>query len=877
MGNFNFEDFAQTDFNLDNLGVQFGIPACIMNMSKDLLQLLPSPQLGAVSTKLTDGIGSANEDITRIKRQIARSLGIFEIDTFTGKFVLGTGYKTGDKDNKLSDFVGTAQEFLSGGYNMYQNIATPVNQVIDLLNCVGQLRKFDKLQDTGKQGVNKLMIESMIPKLQDSQNFIDKATTQLNTINSVLEVRRLDPSQEPIYNTSVGVITGDDLILHENLASIFINPSPDNSPIFDLIFGPPVSTNGQYILSVDGLYYDSQSGGLPVVSGVIPPGESYLFNFAPNLGGKGQSISLDALSQYADTIFDPNILDDGQDIKIFYDEDNFIQVLEGQKNKQIYDLSANITDLILSGYDPSSAVVINFTQSLYSTAAKHQEKINRRKKQIEIAVRIPQLYGASFAFSPGEIPINDFSYLVSANFAPALERQTPLIFERAEVNDIVLPLRPKFVKAAQTTFAPTITPLLVPFVDEGGIIFSLSGNVSSTSPFMVNLTNGIATDSLIAVYNFLNSKVVSPGSTEFNVINHKVKPEASGQSFIQNAQLIAQDSSSVFLSGLGIPYLQGMTRLSTATVGAISGIGSVIILPQTTEYQNLTYSPEGFAIDLWTYIPRFYTTPGWQAGTSTSALYKILLGCENTGGTFTSNNPNKIFLDTNSNSVRGMLIGFTRDKFLLSGTVNIDSGPDYTLSDGISFFMAPTKSVNVSDVNFVLNATDCNTPSGIPRSSKVKMNISPGSAIDKQFIHIVVNVTPSKDLIETYMEGVLANTDSISNVFGVPVYTPIQLPSFTTSSSFTYNLSTTGNSLFANGPNLGSFFTPFVVGGGWTDGMRFNAAGIPAGNFMGINSGVGSGLFGHIGSLKFYKRALSQLEIISNYRAQKAFFKNIKI
>src|SRR5689334_24205634 len=145
MTNYNFEDFAKTDFSLDNLGVQYGVPACIMNMAKDLLQLIPSPQLGSVSNKLTDGIGSANEDITRIKRQIARSLGIFEIDTFTGKFVLGTGYKTGDKNNKLSDFVGTVQEFLSGGYNLYQNVAVPVQQIMGLLNCVGQLRKFDKL------------------------------------------------------------------------------------------------------------------------------------------------------------------------------------------------------------------------------------------------------------------------------------------------------------------------------------------------------------------------------------------------------------------------------------------------------------------------------------------------------------------------------------------------------------------------------------------------------------------------------------------------------------------------------------------------------------------------------------------------------------
>ena len=42
-------------------------------------------------------------------------------------------------------------------------------------------------------------------------------------------------------------------------------------------------------------------------------------------------------------------------------------------------------------------------------------------------------------------------------------------------------------------------------------------------------------------------------------------------------------------------------------------------------------------------------------------------------------------------------------------------------------------------------------------------------------------------------------------------------------------------------------------------------------------SGFVSGLRGHIGSLKFYSKALDPMEVKVNYDAQKGYFKNIKI
>ena len=71
-----------------------------------------------------------------------------------------------------------------------------------------------------------------------------------------------------------------------------------------------------------------------------------------------------------------------------------------------------------------------------------------------------------------------------------------------------------------------------------------------------------------------------------------------------------------------------------------------------------------------------------------------------------------------------------------------------------------------------------------------------------------------------------------------------------------------------------SRWTPWIVGGGWTDGMKITS---DTGGFMANKHGYRSALDGYVGSLKFYSKALTNTEVLTNYNAQKAFFKNIKI
>jgi hypothetical protein len=74
--------------------------------------------------------------------------------------------------------------------------------------------------------------------------------------------------------------------------------------------------------------------------------------------------------------------------------------------------------------------------------------------------------------------------------------------------------------------------------------------------------------------------------------------------------------------------------------------------------------------------------------------------------------------------------------------------------------------------------------------------------------------------------------------------------------------------------------TPWIIGGGYTDGMYPQGGSgnsIEGMNFMGGKwGGKKSGLHGFIGSLKLYNRALSESEALRNYNAQKGFFTTIR-
>ena len=444
---------------------------------------------------------------------------------------------------------------------------------------------------------------------------------------------------------------------------------------------------------------------------------------------------------------------------------------------------------------------------------------------------------------------------------------------------IVLPVETKYVTPARDK-APSISydQLSVPPIGKGSIIYSPSGSSSGT---VLALNDQIVYEDLFAIYNFLDTSIELPSSTNFNVTN------CATENMYNNAQLVGANRRSIFASGISIPYLEGIVKNKSSDPPAASALGSFIKLPDTTEFRDLTYSSNGFTFECWVHVP--YITDGalgWASGTAVgtpaaSSLTKVLFGSENVG-----HNPNSLAIDhtgtirdldflkpeRGGEFVRGMICGFTRDRRITQEGAGFSNNNEFNNpTSSLSFFVAPTQARDLSSASFINNDKCQNEPHF--HKMKVDLSSTAFGNVSSQFVLIDIACDVNENTMKMYADGSLVATSALSEVFGVDVKKPAALPSFKKDNSFQYSSTTVdGPTTLKQGPLLYPFYTPWIVGGGYTDGMY------QYGNFMGGDrGGVISGLRGHVGSLKFYSRPLNSTEVKKNYNAQQGFFKNIKI
>lgn len=854
---------------ISDLRISFGLPECLLDLANsDLLDLLPTSVVTELFSKIESAQSTAVARASQIKRQTLLNTGVY-VDEKDNNYVFRSIYAYQRPSYGLSDLSKVLASVTTE--DIYKN-APNANEIIDsnrtLLNQIYQYETFITGSESYRNKIDPTYIEtkyaSQIAQLNSINRFLQRVSFSLNKIETLLYSRRNNPELEPVFlDSSLSAFGQVDSISQ---------PQKEIDPIFRLVFGPPKSKLGQFLLSVDGLYYDSQTGGLPEVEGFVPSDKIHTFEYDPNLGGKGVMVSMKNFNDLIDTIFDPIKIDSSQLLLDHYKSDKLIASLEGQRDKQVDDLNKKIQSEIDNGEDEESAYVINLKQEILSVIGLHEKKINKRKKQIEIAIKAPYLFGKKPKFSFGEVPINDFSHLAYLNLSVPVEKQKKLVFKHGDVTGVVLPIKPKFVKAQESTNVKSASKFIVPPISPGGIIY---GDTTTSGKSVLSLSDFIATDGLISIYNFLQGETVLPASKDYKILNSNPKYyNTSSPSIYNNAQLIGMSPSSVYRLGLGVPYLKGITSLNSA--GEISGVGSFVKLPDTNEYRDLAYKKSGFSIETWLHIPGIMTVsesadPDYAYGAS--SFHRIVLGCENNAGFASS-----VFDDDyaiKSELVKGLLIGFTRDRQITQGLEPSDNSADNPVSNSV-FYIAPTISKNVSDVSFT-NYTGC--PAGsfevvkaaVPVSASIGNTGKSVSSVATEFMHFAIMVNLIEDSIKILIDGQEVYNQIFSQTFYLERGSSFRCPSFVTPDSFNYSLSSTGSLFFASGPALGRL-TPWILGGGYTDGNRLYNNG-----FMGPGHGLTSGLKGYVGSVKFYSRPLSNEEVVSNYEAQQGFFKNIDL
>ena len=791
-------------------------------------------------------------------------------------------------------------------------------------------------------------------------SFVSQAQRQLNVINNILNNRYLYPDEYPepcfdgsLYVPSVGktvaellegtgfcvALPGGYCSLGQNFKTkqacelaggIWRVPGVKEFPqekfwIKPVQLDPPVSTKEKFILTRTGIYYDSVGGGIEIpddwesivdCTTLIPETTlKWMFEYNPNCGGKGESVTLKEFNQWANTIFDieNDVLEDDPQILEYYDKDSFLQQIVGERNRRVYDVSSYITELVASGYAEDTALVINAKQNVVSEVESYENRLKRRKKQIQVAVVLGNA-------EIGKVPINDFSFLNDKQVNIPAAIQSKLVFKPGEVSGVVLPVDVSYgISKEKATDSVYIEHLYVPTMGEGAIISSASSIEASQAPIL-SLVDGIITKDLIACYNFLEGNIESdPASLKFNTTN----TAKTGTTY--NAQMVASSFDTVHPSGVGIVQFKGICSFFSGTNSKASYYLdplsaqylqspykplSYMRLPHNiNDFESLLYKRSGFSLDCWVHVPTLTTSSydGWDESVEASSLHRILLGNENRGGDFTVTDKEKMELFQDYNSVKGLLVGFTRDRRFTKNLPPSNDNGENPVDEDLKFYIAPTRSINTSSVTFIPRAAlDCFKESSDPQRYLGAVLSVTGAAgttsalgdCSSTFKHLSITCDPSgAGRVVIYCDGVELLSQDYINTFGFTkspnIPSPLDSSSFSykniykdilPENSVTYIASAVYQKDFWNWDAPGATgYTPWIVGGGYTDGMTntefgYSTASSDGMNFLGSNDGgLRSGLNGLVGSFKLYNRAINSAEVLQNFNSQKGFFKNIKI
>lgn len=857
---------------LTAVGTSFGMPSCLLNLAAEALALLPSPLLAYLNELAAEAAARAQEFLSELLDRLFYATGILAFDSENGLFRFFSDSSVFGLFNEIGAIVASINGVLAAGaalYNAAQNLIAQVQEIIDCLNSFLNGPGGPYAPDLEPASEQRQRYDALAAL--EFQRYLAQLNIVRDTLNDITDF------QDNVNRAQITKQNNGDIVVPPEFSGLgypVATSSTTDADVLRLVFGPPKTSEGQYVLSVDGLYYDSQTdqGIEPVLIFLrardrnLNIADKWKFDHLPSLGGKGDQVKSTTFSKWLNSIFDINVIDDSQEIRRYYEKDHFLKVLVGNKEKRVLDLSSYISQLEVGGQ--SKAIVDNFKQALLSEVAYHEDKIRRRKKQIEIAAKVSSTFGRQNPYAPGKIPINDFSYLQDCNISLALDKQKQLVLRQDEVSGVVLPIRPTFVVATPNFGVDSeLDYLTVPRVGIGAIITDSSG-VSDPSAVELSLDDVIVTDQLISVYNYLNSNIeVYPSSLNYTVLN------CATDDNYNNAQLVGSTQENVFSLGLASVYLEGITKNNGTS---LSGVGSYVKLPDTPEYQDWLYNLQGASFQAWVHVPNLSSTSSWY-NNDASSLYRLVLASENTG-TYQEASRTEDILSVKNDRLgeftRGLIAGFTRDRRWTQDTLpsNVE---DENSASSAGFLIAPTISYDQSSIAFITK--DCSIQDGllgmfIPASATTASGKKLFD-VANQFCDIAFTFDYKKDTLSVFLDSELLATSSIVDSFGVPRFSPLKLPSAKFKNSFEYTASTVGETAPAalkSGPKLYPFFTPWILGGGYTDGMALR------GNFMGGEyGGISSGLRGYLGSTKFYSKVLTPQEVIFNYTIQSKLYKNI--
>ena len=268
MVSFDLEKFASMKGEgqglLDSVGSSFGVPSCLMNLAKDALGALPMGMLQDILGSAKEGKADALDYINEITEDFFLKSGILQMASEGGvwKFIsdsLAWGFDD-DKLKGLGDvgkWLGYVDAVVELGGELYKNLSFAWEQIKDMKECISGYMDFLSM-DEGVPGpppnkdaeAFKEFLDNEFADVQQqrlgAEAFIIDADRLISDVQSIIKERQANPNLEPIF-FDVPEIAGSDFPtqLPEDLEEV--------ESLFDLVFGPPKSTEGQFLLTADGL------------------------------------------------------------------------------------------------------------------------------------------------------------------------------------------------------------------------------------------------------------------------------------------------------------------------------------------------------------------------------------------------------------------------------------------------------------------------------------------------------------------------------------------------------------------------------------------------------------------------------------------------
>jgi len=206
---------------LKTTGTVYGVPSCLLNMTDDLLGLLPSDLLWGLDEILGNAAGGAFNYLLQFLNWILRILGmkmvetpngfqtiqigssLFGINPFDMGGILGGGTGAGG-------LLGGLQSVLDDAGQLYGNLAGTYDQFQQLKSCLDLLQANlnSKPESLAGQlheavqsdpGVLQALVGTHIAKIDGAQEFIKRAAASKVAIAKILRERALNPELEPCF------------------------------------------------------------------------------------------------------------------------------------------------------------------------------------------------------------------------------------------------------------------------------------------------------------------------------------------------------------------------------------------------------------------------------------------------------------------------------------------------------------------------------------------------------------------------------------------------------------------------------------------------------------------------------------------------------